>query len=306
MTFKLLANVPLPLEHSTQWILDWRGARRFITGDTKKAFAIDPANPSTPAALPGSNRTADSACNLPIASATCDEVLAGSWRGFSFLKCAEYAHNTGGDLLRTIIFGPNYGLHMRHPASGLVLALKSASIDLLTETNGAFAQCDKTKTRGKAALCFAAHPNETLLAYGDNYGAFHLHLFDATGFAKASKLAEKEGKASAVEFAQHGERIIIGGMGYLSAFSYCDGKTRMLHETSTSVRDFVLIGDGERIVVNQGLHGIALYSFRDHGFEKLSDATPAGPVNQIAMSDDGKLVAITRQDRSDVSVFAVG
>jgi hypothetical protein len=232
--------------------------------------------------------------------------LAGNWRGFAFLKCEEYAQNTSGDLLRTIVFGPNYGLHLCHPASEIVLATKSGSIELLTKSNGVLARRDKTKTSGKAALCFAAHPTETLLAYGDNYGAFHLHRFDANGFGKASKLAEKERKASAVEFAQRGERIIIGGMGYLSAFAYADGKATLLHETSTSVRDFALLGDGQHIAVNQGLHGIALYSFSDNGFEKLADATAGGPVNQIGVSDDGKFVAVTRQDRSDVSVFAVG
>lgn len=162
---------------------------------------------------------------------------------------------------------------------------------------------EKIKTRGKVALAFAAHPTEGLTAYGDNAGTFHAQRLAAAAFGKASKIVAKDRKASRLEFVKNGSRLVIGGLGYLQTFSYTDGKFAALHETSIAVRDFVWLENGELILVNQGLHGIAALRYDDTGFSKRAEVKPAGVVQQMAASDDGKTVAASDQDSGVVSIY---
>src|SRR5205823_7240448 len=161
-------------------------------------------------------------CNLPIPAAMLDEFLVEPWHGFRFLKAGEYDHaldqsgNPAGDLLRTLVFGPDYGHYVLHPSSGLVFSLRSGSMTPLRRAGDKFEVIDQTKTRGRAALAFAAHPSESLIAYGDNYGTFHAHSFDQNGFGKATKIVGKERKGSRLEFDRAGKMLMLGGMGYLA------------------------------------------------------------------------------------------
>ena len=116
-----------------------------------------------------------------------------------------------------------------------------------------------------------------LIAYGDNYGNFHAHRFDPTGFTKASKIVDKQRNANRVEFVQAGRMLAIGGMGYLSTYAYSGGKFAPLHDLSLAVRDFAWTDDGNLVLVNQGIHGVAAYQYGPNGFIKKVAPGPRIP-----------------------------
>ena len=297
MQFKLKATPRLPIDRQLMWIFFSKERNGFIVGDDKQSFALplhQPDAPSSQSAEPAG------AANLPIAATMYDEFRQQSWHGFQFLDRDRALKARDGDLLRLLVFGPNYGDSVLHPATGAILSLRGGSISLLDSD---LKLVEKAKTRGKAALAFAAHPTEGVIAYGDNFGTFHAQRFEAAAFGKASKIIAKDRKASRLEFVKNGSLLIIGGMGYLQTFSYADGKFSQLHETSIAVRDFLWLNDGQLVLVNQGMHGIAALRYDENGFSKLADVKPAGAVQQIAASTDAKYVAVTDQDSPVVSVY---
>jgi hypothetical protein len=311
LQFRFLGHTTLPLQPQLQWLLYAPKTDAFLVGDEKAAFAVSAPNPGSPAALkPAREGGAGHACNLPIPEELYDEVRGEDWHGFRFLTCTDYDSakddrgHAVGDLLRTLAFGPDYGLYVIHPSSGSVLGLRGGSIQLLERAESGFKEIDRTKTRGRAALAFATHPAETLLAYGDNYGTFHAHRFDATGFGKASKVAAKERKASRVEFVGDGKMLVIGGMGYLATYSHDGRKFSALHEISIPVRDFIWAGDGTLVLVNQGMHGVSAYRYDPSGFAKFAEMKP-GTVQQMAVSKDLKHLAVTMQDSGGISLYTI-
>lgn len=316
MEFKLLATTTLPLQQQLEWVWYSERTRSFIVGDERAAFAIPVSAPATSVPVQADvsqNAAGPNAhpCNLPIPVALYEEFAQESWHGFRFMDHSAYdaaADEAGhpiGDLLRTLVFGPDYGHYLLHPASGAILGLRAGSIELLKRTPTGCERMDKTRTRGRAALAFCAHPSETLLAYGDNYGAFHAHRLDTAKFGRAAKIADKERKASRVEFVRSGTMLMIGGMGYLATYAYAGGKFTPKHEVSIPVRDFVWLDD-ERILINQGLHGLSAYRYDDAGgFTKLAAVKPEGTVQQISVSKCRGFLAATDQESPNVRVYAI-
>jgi hypothetical protein len=316
MQFELLVTITLPLKPQLQWLWYSDQSRAFIVGDERAAFALPLTSPNAASPLPPARPFDEAAtdhhpCNLPIPAALYDEFSAQSWHGFRFLASNAYDHAVDeagdrvGDLLRTLVFGPDYGHYVCHPASGLVLSLRGGSMKLLRRSGEAFNVLDQAKTRGRAALAFAAHPDEPLIAYGDNYGTFHVHRFDENGFGKATKIAAKERKASRLEFVDAGRMLVIGGMGYLATYAYSGGQFAPVHEVSMAVRDFLWLGKGELVLVNQGLHGVGAYGHDAGGFARLGEVQPQGAVQQIAVSRCLRYLAASSQDSGSVSVYAM-
>jgi hypothetical protein len=307
MNFRFLALVSPPLDVQLQWLLYSERSSSFVTGDERQAFALSTAAPNSLVLV--TLEAADRAfhpCNLPVAADLCDEVTARPWHGLRFLDHAAYDRAIGsdgrpvGDLLRTLVFGPDYGHYLRHPPSGVVLGLRAGSIELLRQSPGGFERVERTRTRGRAALAFAAHPQEALIAYGDNAGDFHVQRFSAEGFGKASKIASKQRKASRLEFSEDG-RLMLGGMGYLASLAYDAGKFQPLHETALAVRDFILLDGGRLVLVNQGMHGIAAYRCDESGFSKIGGVSSA--VREILISACGRYLAALAQDSAGVFIY---
>jgi hypothetical protein len=294
MTIQPIGSVMLDLQPQMQWLWYSDASGAVITGDENDAFSVSVTNPIKVMRLTRGTQTR--AGNLPLPDALAKEFLEQPRNGLRFIE-------TDGDILRTLVFGPNYNVPMRHTPSGAILGFQSNAMQLFTREGDALKPIDKTKPRGKAALCFAAHPSESLLVYGDNYGTFTAHRFDAGAFGKASKIAEKERKASQVEFIDNGQTLLIGGMGYLATYAYDGNKFSPLHEVSTSVRDFIVASDSQTIVVNQGLHGVSLYRHDASGFSKQADVKPAEPVQFAVASKDLKHLAITHQNLPNVTVY---
>jgi hypothetical protein len=310
MQFNLLATITLPLQTQLQWLFYSNQTSSFITGDDRKAFALPVSNPRNPSALIPSRPYDDRIppqhpCNLPIPASLYEELATASWHGFHFLAPAAYDLATEGDLLRTLIFGPNYSHYLHHPSSNLILSLRSAGMELLEQSSAGFKSLSKTRTRGSATLAFAAHPSETLIVYGDNAGNFHAHKFDSTAFGKASKIAAKQRKASRVEFTQDGQRLFIGGMGYLASYSYSGGKFTSLHDVSIPVADFCLAKDGNLILVNQGLHGVCAYQYDSNGFVKISALETPGATPQISLSICSGYLTVLTQDSASCNLYEI-
>jgi len=108
-------------------VLALAGSGGFVVGDEKKAFGVSVGNPSTPVALEparGFEVGAHHPCNLPVPEGVYGEIVAEEWHGFRFLARGEYDGAKAkdgkyvGDLLRTLVFGPDYGLYVLHPGSG--------------------------------------------------------------------------------------------------------------------------------------------------------------------------------------------
>jgi hypothetical protein len=298
MQFTLKANQTLEIDPPMTWIIYSKQTRSFIVGDEKKAFALSLDRLGPAIELPP--ETVVDSCNLPISGALYDEFRRQPWHGLQFLERATYQQAPDGNLLCTLIDMPDYGQCVLHPATGALLRMRSGSIEIV---GGDFKSIEKTRTRGRAALAFAAHPTEGLIAYGDNYGMFHAQRFDAGAFGKASKIATKERKASRLEFVKDGATLVIGGMGYLQTYSYVGGKFAPIHETSIAVRDFLWLNNGELILVNQGLHGITALRYDDKGFSKIGDAKPPGAVQQMTASANAKFVAVSEQESAAICVY---
>jgi len=313
MNFQLLATTAPPLQQQLQWLFHSPSTSSFITGDERTSFSIPVATPSTLSPLtPARPPEPFHPCNLPIPADLYAEFASHPWHGFRFLDASAYdaaEDNKGlpaGDLLRTLLFNPDYGHYVLHPATGLILALRSGSLQLLNRTTDGFTPIDQTRTRGKATLAFAAHPTEPLIAYGDNAGTFTAHRYQPTGFTKASKIAAKDRKASRLEFSPDGATLMLGGMGYLATFSYENEKFFPRHETSIAVRDFLWLPDKNLVLVNQGLHGLTAFNYSPQsGFTQLAEAKPPGGVNQMSVSNDAKHLAVTLQESPAVSVYAI-
>jgi hypothetical protein len=313
MNFKLLATTAPSLQQQLQWLFHSPSASSFITGDEHTAFSIPVASPGSLSPLtPARPSEPFHPCNLPIPADLYTEFASRLWHGFRFLDASAYdtaKDNKGlpaGDLLRTLLFNPDYGHYVLHPATGLILALRSGSLQLLNRTTDGFTPIGQTRTRGKATLAFAAHPTEPLIAYGDNAGTFTAHRYEPTGFTKASKIAAKDRKASRLEFSSDGSALMLGGMGYLATFSYENGKFSSRHETSIAVRDFAWLQDKNLVFVNQGLHGLTAFNYSPQsGFTKLAELKPSGGVNQMSASDDARHLAATSQESSAVTMYAI-
>jgi len=310
--FKLIATTPIQVSPQLQWIWYSKQSQSFIVGDDKRSFSISLSKPNAPTALSvGSDTFAGQPhpYNLPLPETLYREFSEEPRHGLLFLDRANYLRAVDakglpvGDLLRTLAFGPDYSQYQIHPASGLIFSLRSRSIALLQREGDSFKEIDRTKPRGSAALCFAAHPTETLLAYGDNNGDFHAHRFAADGFVKASKIGARQRKASRIEFIRGGQMLAIGGMGYLSTYQYADGKFTLAADVSTSVRDFTCINDGELIFANQGMHGISAYRCETSSLAKLGAIATPEPVFQIAVTPDGSYLASTSQDAAMLKIY---
>lgn len=314
MRFKLLATTALPVDPQFQWLWCSNQTHSFIFGDDRRAFALPISNPAAPSPLtparPFDNHIPPHhPCNLPIPDSLYEEMARPPWHGFHFLEPGAYELSVDGgepaegDLLRTLVFGLNYGHLLLHRASNLIFRHRTGSIELLERSATGFRSIAKTRTRGSATMDFAAHPSEPLIVYGDNAGTFHAHRFDGNGFGKASKIASRQRKASRIEFLENGQKLMIGGMGYLVAFSYSDGKFVPVHEASTAVRDFVLACDERVVLVNQGLHGVTAYN--SDGLARAGAIEPQISAREIAVSDDWRYLAVALQDSTAINIYEI-
>ena len=299
MEFRSIRGHSLQLDPKLTWLMYVDELRCFLVGDEKLAFSLSADNAKS--ALPIMADPPLGACNLPISTALYGQLRKQSWHGFQFLDREQSLKTNDGDLLRVLVFGPDYAHPVIHPASGAIFGLKSGSIDLLDKD---LKSIEKTKTRGRAALAFAAHPTDNLIAYGDNYGTFHVQCFEPTGFGKAGKIIAKDRKASRLEFVRDGSMLAIGGMGYLQTFSRAGAKFTPVYEHSIAVRDFVWLSD-DRVLVNCGMHGITALSYSDAGFSKIGEVKPSGAVQQMAISADAKLLACSDQESGVVTVYGI-
>src|SRR5262245_45610517 len=134
MTFELLVTSTLALKPELQWLWYSDDTASFITGDEHSSYALPTSRAGIVSQLspsPSGSR------NLPIPDSLYDELAAQPWRGFRFLPRGA-GDRLSGDLLRTLVFVPDYGHPVLHPASGLILALKSGSIELLKRAGDEF------------------------------------------------------------------------------------------------------------------------------------------------------------------------
>lgn len=307
MQMKFIGAADLPCDRQLIWAYYSEKMQSFICGDDKRAFSIALSRPSAPVEVTAAFSESHP-CNLPIPSEMYEEFAERPWHGLKFLNRAAYdcaidaRGQSVGDLLRTLVFGPDYGHYVLHPPSGLIFSLRSGSIEMLRQESGGFVSVARTKTRGKAALAFAGHPELNVLAYGDNFGTFHLQRFDMTGFGKASKIVALDRKASRLEWIEGGRILAIGGMGYLETYSFDSDKFSLINKVESPVRDFVWVAEKQLVMVNQGMHGIAAYRYDSNGFAKIA-SVQAGCVQQIAVAAGATHVLATDQESSRVSIF---
>jgi len=92
-------------------------------------------------------------------------------------------------------------------------------------------------------------------------------------------------------------------MGYLASLAYDAGKFHPVHEVVLAVRDFIVLGDGERVVVNQGLHGIAAYRYDESGFTQIGSLKPGSAVREILISTCSRYLAALTQDSASVTLY---
>jgi hypothetical protein len=300
-----LEVIPLMLWYSSH-------VRGFVAGDERVACVLLPEEFRTPTSLISSRKyDPEFPCVLPLPQELQAEFAEMPWHGLHFLSAAEYDHAVDdkgrrtGDLLRTLHYGPDYGLYVRHRASGLILSLKSGSLNLLRQSESGFEQIDSARTKGRKALCFAGHPSAPQLAYGDNYGLFHLHEFSEDGFGRAVKVVDKERKASRVQFIDGGTEMLLGGMGYLSRYRSFGKKWELQAEVGVAVRDFCWLPSQKWIFVNHGIHGLSLYVVDESGLKSVGTFKTEAPIDKIAVSPSGELVAVALQQSGQIDLIAV-
>ncbi|MCA9061213.1 MAG: hypothetical protein KDA85_22020 [Planctomycetaceae bacterium] len=304
---KQLAAVDLDFKALLLWYSENENA--FVVADQQRGFTLPIAEFTRPRQL-GPAREPDPLfpCRLPLPESLIAEFSAVTWHGFGFLTASEYDVAIGsdgkrcGDLLRTLYYGPDYGLYVRHKHTGLIVSLRSGSLELLRFQNDAFELIATTRTRGRAALCFASHATEPMIAYGDNYGAFHIQRFTADGFGTASKIDSKERKAAGVEFID-GDRLLTGGMGYLSVYGKAGKKWKLLSEASLAVRSFHWHSDSQRIVVNGGRNGLSVLRLQGDSIKVEDSLQTDSAIDQISLNGAGDLLAASLQNCGTVQLY---
>jgi hypothetical protein len=313
MKFKLVSSGFLPLDPQTHWVWFSSGSRAFIVGDEHLSFAVAETSAVQHAVqlLPERVEGTRHGTNLPLPESLLDEYLSKSWHGFQWLDRIASAHardSSGlpeGDLLRTIVFGPDYGQYVMLPSNRAVVSMRSGSLGLHQYTANAFSHLEKVKTRGRAVLAFAAHPHEPFIVYGDNYGDFFSHQVGTEEFGKTAKIAGHERKASQVDFIDDGNTLILGGMGYLAVYKYAAGMFVLSHEHASAVRAFSWLEWKRLLVVNNGMHGVSVLALTDAGFSLVSELETDGTVHALATSADGSLVGILYQGTGRFAIHSL-
>jgi hypothetical protein len=313
MKFTFLFSGKLPLNPNTHWI--WFSARSnaFVVGDEHLSFRLPPPGNVHQAEqlIPERVEGAPHGSNLPLPERLMDEFLSESWHGFRWLDRPAYASaldSSGvrvGDLLRTIVFGPDYGQYVQLPSNNAIIALQSGSLRLLQRSDHAFVELDHAKTRGRAVLAYAAHPGDPFIVYGDNSGDFFSHHVGTSEFGKTSRIAGHGRKASQVDFIDDGKTLVIGGMGYLATYSYENGKFSVVHEESSAVRSFCWLKHSRFMVVNKGIHGVSVLRLSESGFSQVADLPTEGAVHALAPSADGAHLGLIFQNSEIVSVYSL-
>lgn len=316
MQFSHTATVSLNVVPQLQWIWHSPDLSSFIVGDERTAFAL-PQDNATKVLRLSAARPFDASsnfhhpCNLPIPDTLYEEFSNQGWHGFRFLPAVAYdtaLDDEGypvGNLLLTLVFGPDYGQYVSYQSSNLILSLRSGSIGLFRHSPTGFEKVDETRTRGRAALAFAAHPSEKLIAYGDNYGNFHSHRFNADGFGKTKKIVAMPYKASALEFIDDGRQLLIGGTGYLAGYAFAENAFAEQHRMSGPVRDFQWHAASRIVFVNQGIHGVAAFHYDNSGFTKVAAVSPEGAVQKMVVSRCARYLAVTLHNSPIVSVYSI-
>lgn len=298
--FTAIARHALPLNSTTHWIRYAPLAGVFVVGDAQAAWTVSPDGsmpvPITCGAHP---------LTLPLSDALRSDVLSLGWNGFRFPSMTTLVDATThepvvGDLLRHFVFLPDYGQLVEHPATGAWLALRCGRIARVAP-DGSFTLPAETRTRGKGALTFAAHPTEPLLFYGDSAGDFVQHALTADGFGKAVTLAKLERKASACLVRANGSRVLLGGMGYLQQVPV--GAKPGVHcgQYATTVRSLHAVDD-RRVLVNAGMQGLAMVSCTDESLAVEARADLEAPVHQMAVTPDQRTVAVVHQGSGTVTL----
>lgn len=298
----------LPLQRQLQWIAAVDGGR-FLTGDDRQAFELDPNAPD--AIVPvdrGPTRAPWHPCTLPLPDRLL-EAIGPRFSGLSLLTPAEYDQiaaaqpDAAGDLLRTWTGIPNQGTAFRHAGTGAVLALRRGRVELLDLVGESVVVAATTRTRGRTVFEYGAAPRQGLLAYGDNHGDFFLQEFSREGFGKSRKLGSWVRTAGAVLF-DDDESLVVGGTGYLVRLRLSSGKPAAEAGSEIAVREAALAECG-RVVVNQGLNGIAVY--RQEGARFTAEARLRLPfsVNRMAVSPGLRSIAVTAQASADTALVSV-
>lgn len=285
---ELSETIEADLDPRTEWLCWSENARSFLVGDADRAVAV----------APDGGVSALAASGLPVilpVPADLHDSLAGQPRhGFHFLNSADYAGLRGHPgIANMLAFGPN-GTPLRHPAAGAVLGLTGGALRRLGTPAEEFPVLEETRTRGKTALAFAAHPTEPVIAYGDNYGGLFLQELSAAGFGKARKLEAQPRAVNDLLFIDGGARLVAGGMGFLASYAWNEGRPAKEHEVSIAVRELVWSPVDRILTVNQGLQGISRYRVDAAGFTRLDHAKLAWAVDRLAVAGSGAILALEK------------
>lgn len=330
MDLDLLTSLNLALQPQCCWLWFSEVTSSFIVGDDKRAFAVsvshpEEAKPLTPAPKFPRDVPIQSAghvptiqdyrqqyshpLNLPIPDLLYDELAQHPWHGFQLLPRCAYEQlpaddpSLFGDLARTLAFGPDYGLYFLHCSSSMVLNLRSGSMQLLQQSSCGFTLLDEARTRGRKAVAFAANPSEPVLVYVDNYGSSFAHEFSSTKFGKARKIDAWEHAGRAIEFANAGRTLVVGGMGHLAAYQFDGKKFSKTHEVSVAVRDLIWVEEQGVLLVNQGMHGLSFYRLDEGRFTPWGTLKQDGPLHRVAASKNLQYLAAIEHNSPKVCVY---
>ncbi len=295
-----IARYSLSLSSATHWIRYAPQAGVFVVGDAQAAWTVSPDGSSPVPVARGEHPL-----TLPIPEVLLADVLSLGWNAFRLpsmhtLIDATAHEPVSGDLLRHFVFLPDYGQLVEHPATGSWLALRCGRVARISP-DGPFTVQAETRTRGKGALTFAAHPSEPLLFYGDNAGDFTQHALTPDGFGKATTLAKLERKASACLVRANGSRVLLGGMGYLQQVPVGAKAGANCGQCATTVRSLHAVDD-RRVLVNAGMQGLAMVSCTDESLKVEARADLEAPVHQMAVTTDQRTIAVLHQGSGAVTL----
>ncbi|KAF0813698.1 hypothetical protein IGB42_02051 [Andreprevotia sp. IGB-42] len=112
------------------------------------------------------------------------------------------------------------------------------------------------------------------------------------------------GNANAVEFISP-QILLAGGTGYLAAFEYKGAKFKLLHSLSAiPVRNFIW-NEKKLLIVNQGIHGIRVFSLTDTEFFLKDTLKPPFPVDKMAVSACGIWIGFSSQMYSILGIAKI-
>jgi len=199
---------------------------------------------------------------------------------------------------QALISGLSNGLPVLHPGSGAIVSFATKRVTL-------HALGDSLKKVGEAktpdpitSVC--AGPDAIYL--GTNHGDLFAVPISRDAIGKATKRGAHERVVNSIR--THGDRLFVGGMGYVASYSIGDGAPKLLAKQDLSCRGISILND-RWLLLNQGMHGLRLCEVSNNQIRGDVSLKLTAPVDRVICGPQGRFVLAIGTPPAGISVCSI-